>query len=52
MRNHFPFGLRNFFHIVIESGNGNPSVSIRHLADNLAKCVDGISHRTAEMSGV
>ena len=49
---HFPFGLRHFFHIIVESGNSDTSVGIRYFANNLAKRVDRIGYRTPEMSGM
>ena len=52
VRYHFTFRLRHFFHIVVEAGNGDASVGIRHLAYHSAKHIDGVGHRTAEMSGV
>ena len=52
MRNHFPFGLRNFFHIVIEARYGDTSLCVRHLADYLAKYIDGVGNSTAEVTAV
>ena len=52
VRYHFTFRLRHFFHIIVEAGNGDASVGIRHLAYHSAKHIDGVGHRTAEMSGV
>ena len=49
---HFAFGLRHLLHIVVEAGNGDTSVCVRHFAYHPAKHIDGVGHCTAEVSGM
>ena len=49
---HVALGLGNFFHIVIEARYGDTSLCVRHLADYLAKYIDGVGNSTAEVSAV
>ena len=49
---HVALGLGNFFHIVIEARYGDTSLCVRHLADYLAKHIDGVGNSTAEVTAV
>ena len=49
---HVALSLGNFFHIVIETRYGDTSPRIRHLADYLAKYIDGVGNSTAEVTAV
>ena len=52
MGDHFPFCLWHFFYVIVESGDGDSSVCIRHLTDYPAKHIDRIGYRTSEVSGM
>ena len=48
--NHLAFGRWHFLHVVVEMRDGDASIFVDYVSDELAKHIDGVGHRAAEMS--
>ena len=50
--NHFAFGRGNFLHVIIETGDRDPSVGISYVSHQFAQHINRISDCTPEMPGM
>ena len=48
--NHLAFGSRHIFHIIIEMRDGDTAVLVDDFRQQVAKGIDGVGHRSAEVS--